>query len=193
MPPKLIYNYTEIDKEIRRILDEGDSWNIKLLSEKYKIPNHAIYNRRVKLGFIPRNVKFSFAYSQKEEEIVNKNLEFKNCTIVNRLAEAGFKRSVSSVVRYKYRNRLTRYGTNGLSVEDVAEGLGIDRTTVIRYMENNKLKSKKIESAAGSNPYTRKTTYNDLRNFIIKYANYIDFSKIPCKDWFIDVVAGKLK
>ena len=190
MPAKRIYNYCELDKEIKRILDEGDSWDIDYLSTKYKIPKSSIYQERNKLGFMSKSIKHFMAYTEKEKKIISKNLEFKNSTIVKKLAKEGFKRTENSIRLYKNRNRLTRYG-NELSIEEVAEGLGVSTETIRRYISKGQLKIKKIESASGSNPFSIKITYPNLRDFIIKYCSSLDLRKILSIDWFIDVVADR--
>ncbi len=179
---------SEMDKEILYTYSINTDSKPRLLklAKKFNMPRWAIYQRALKIDAVQSSHQ-KRPWTDEEIKILEKNARYSPQTIKKRLENAGFQRSIASVVLKRKRMRLLS-NLEGMSAGLCAEFLGVDLHWVLNYIRQELLKAELIrhDREGKVNYHIRE---KDLRKFIINNPELIDLRKVE-KYYFIELVAN---
>ncbi len=190
------YYFTEyMDDEIRRVYREQVNIKSKLhtgylkdLSKKLGIPSWRISKRAVELGAIASQKKEP-NWSDQEIRILQSSAHLSLGRIQVNLKKLGFHRTQQGIQQKRKHMRFLQ-NLNGHGVLSVAECFGVDRKTVLRWIELGWLKTTKRETIRteeqGELFYIKDKW---IRDFVVDSVSVIDFRKID-KYWVVDLLAN---
>jgi hypothetical protein len=183
------YTFTpEMDKEIMYTYSINTDGKPRLsnLARKFRMPRWAVYQRALKIGAV-QSCHQKRPWGDEEIRILEKYARYEPLTIKKRLAEAGYGRSMASIVLKRKRMRLLS-NLDGMSASLCAEFLGVDLHWVLNYIRQGLLKAEIIrqDSEGKANYYIRE---KDLRKFIVDNPDLVDLRKVE-KYYFIELVAN---
>ncbi len=179
---------SEMDKEILYTysINTDSKPRVINLARKFNMPRWAIYQRALKIGAV-QSCHQKKSWAEEEIRILEKNARYAPLTIKNKLAKAGFQRSMASIVLKRKRMRLLS-NLKGMSACLCAEFLGVDLHWVLNHISSGSLKAEVIrrDREGKSNYYIKEKS---LRKFIITNPDLIDLRKVE-KYYFIELVAN---
>ena len=180
-------NDPHIDEQIRfahqRATKKGD---IERLAKQVGRPVWYVSKRARDLGLTTPRFKEP-AWSAEELAIVEATRELTPEGTKRALARAGFKRSGTAVVVKRKRLSIPVPERVGIySTGQVANLLGYERTTVIRWVRLGLLRADKRGD-------DHEITEQQLRQFLIRHPLQVDLRRLPLgnRPWFIQVLAGE--
>ena len=188
------YVFTEqIDQRIREIYlshpDAKSRPGIRLLAKMVCIPHWALKKRARELGLARTKEK---PWSEPELQILERYAWMSDERIRLKLKAAGYSRTVTGIhlklKRMRFKDGVSFYSANGL-----AQALGIDNHTVVRWIRAGYLKAtrrgtERTEQQGGD---TYLIHEKDVRRFILKHPTDIDLRKVD-QLWFLDLLTNGL-
>ncbi|MBW7997482.1 MAG: hypothetical protein FVQ81_13090 [Candidatus Glassbacteria bacterium] len=178
----------EIDGQIRRLYQgprkKGD---IASLAKRIGWNTWNVNRRAGLLGVvIPR--KKEPPWNDGELRILERNGHLHPSVIQKRLKAKGFHRSEIGIVLKRKRMRLTAPNLDhGFAANVVSLGFGVDRNTVIHWIEKGWLKASRRGWQGDSNRDGWWITRRQVRRFIKTRLDCIDFGKVD-KWWLVDIL-----
>ena len=193
--PKYVFT-AAMDAEITKSYQEnvssgGNRVNAprRALSERLGIPRSTISARAAVLGIIP-TTRTSKAWSDEELTILEHHAHKSLHTIKYHLKRKGYARSLSSIRHCLNRSNLLK-NLKGQSATSLALCFNVKPTVVTGWIRRGHLKAKRRGTARttqqGGDAWF--ITDRQVRDFIVRYIEVIDFRKID-KYWLVDLLAG---
>lgn len=179
----------EIDARIRRV-HEGPMARGALLELAQRINRPAwwVSRRARQLGL--KTPRFREPpWSATELELLRTTAHIGTCNARKHFLAAGFNRSETSIQVKRKRERISvvaaRQDAGTYHAHEVAELLGVDGKTVIRWINFGELKARKC----GDFWFVQE---RDIRKFVISHPLRVELRKIPDSNrvWFIELLAG---
>ena len=106
------------------------------------------------------------------------------------LRKAGYERSATAIAVQRKRRRMA---PDGMSMNALAELLGVDRKTVARWRDKAMLRVIATGKTCGGGAEVGHVSTGAIREFILRYSSQIDLGRIErtgAKLWLIDLLAG---
>lgn len=154
-------------------------------------PWWAITRRALALGVIRYRVKEA-PWSEAEIDILERFAWMSPGAIQKRLSKgAGVTRTPAAIVLKRKRMRLLA-NLDGYSATGLAELLGLDATTVARWLKLGWLKGQRRGSEA-LRELGRETwwiPHAAVRRFVLERPEHVDVRKVTDSLWFLDLVSG---
>lgn len=194
---KIKYHFTpEQDDQIRRLYQNevgikavAYKGPVRDLADKFGMPRRRISKRAVELGILPMQKKAP-PWTEEELKILGRNAHLTNRIIQKKLEGAGFHRTEIGILLKRKR---MRYVSNlkAQNVGMVAECFGVDRRTVVRWIQKGWLKARRrgtdrTDSQGGDYYFIRDKW---IRDFVIGSVAVIDFRKLD-KQWLVNILTG---
>lgn len=186
-----------IDEAIRRIYRERRHGGLKKLSRETGIPRSSLSDRaRKTLGVTPFRrfrIEKKVRYDPLDDELIVRWGHEPAASIARRLIEAGRPRRSEHAIanrRCELRNQGQPVGAwrEDLTTDEVAEGLGVNKSTVMRWIKLGLLTAKALRPDSPSCKFYR-IQLRDLRRFIYRHPTYLASAR-PDLVWYNDIVFG---
>lgn len=106
------------------------------------------------------------------------------------LRKAGYTRSAAAIAIQRKRRRMA---PDGMSMNALAELLGVDRKTVTRWRDKAMLRVIATGKTCGGGAEVGHVSTGAIREFILRYSSQIDLARVErtgAKLWLIDLLAG---
>lgn len=176
-----------IDSAIQRVLEsrEGRRGIVELGKRISRSPTW-IYKRARMLGL--SQAEIARHWSVREEAIIRNSATLSDGAIQALLYKAGFCRSTMAIRIKLEKLRADRTNMDIMPAADVADFLGLARSSVDHWLEKGIVKGTQ-KSALGNWSVKR----SDLRDFIIQNPIRINLKKVRDTEWFIDLLATRPK
>ena len=141
--------------------------------------------RATKLGLVAPRFKEG-PWSDAEVELLRTNASKTPRTISQIMQRHGFKRTEAAVVVKLKRLRIDRTDENLVTVDDLADCMGINRSSVDGWIAKGLLPT--VEGGGPGIRHKRLINRSALRRFILDNVALIDIRKVD-KHWFVDLIA----
>lgn len=175
-------DYSHIDHALQdRLTGNPGSGAIKQIAEDLKVPAWLVSRRAGQLGLSKGRLKEP-NWTSAEIEIVDRYGEEGVALVMRHLRASGFQRSVGSISSMLRRRQVEQLGHMGLSARAVAEMMGVDGKTVVRWIEVLGLPAKSHE---GIWQISRKS----LRKWLLDNPASFSLEKVR-QDWFMGLMRG---
>ena len=181
---------TEMDEELRRVYARADYPALGVLAKRWGMPRWRLTHRAQRLGIAATKEP---PWSDEEIKILERNCHLTPRIIANKLRAKGYRRSETGVVLKRKRLRL-RKADRGYSANGLAEVMGVDCSTVLRWIERGLLGAQRLPSersvqqvAAAGEWFIRPRR---VRQFITHHVALVDTRKCD-KYWLIDLLTNK--
>lgn len=186
----------QIDEAIRRGYATATSrGDVRALANRLGRPTWWVSKQAARLGIVvPRFRGLPWAVA--EDEILRAAPHLKPQTLRLRLARAGFARSETAIVVRLKRLGESRCDPEAMTASDLSRLMGVNPTTVLRWIEAGWLKAKRHagwRQPGQPRPDSERAEYRiraaDVRRFVIDNAAVVDLRKVD-RFWFIDMLGG---
>lgn len=178
-----------MDDEIRRAYAARE--NRGRLALEWNIPEWKIGDRARHLGVARVREKL---WSPEEEKILGRNCHLSPGVIQARLRERGFQRSKCSIVMKRKRSRFSR-PNRGCSANALAAVMGVDLSTVLRWIHRGLLKAQRLPSDRPAQQVASQGEWlirpRCVREFIIASTAHVDLRGCD-KYWLVDLLTNEL-
>lgn len=177
----------EIDDAITRWHGDGaHSEALSNLSRATMRPRHWLQIRARELGLTAPRYKPE-QWAEVEDAIVRERVGQTPHTISRALRVAGHDRTVSAVASRMKRMGVSRVDPDKMTPSDVVELFGVNRSTVLRWIERDMLAVKRQGKPSGS-PHT--ITRVALRTFALDNVAAYKLGRVD-PHWFVDLIGGR--
>ena len=167
----------DLDEDIRKTLGSGkERGAVKALADKYKLPSWQISRRATQLGLTAPRLKEP-DWCDEELRILDHAGEAGPSIAHRELRLSGYERTVSSVVSMMKRRRVERMASPSMSARGVAEMMGVDGKTVVRWIEVLGLEANRVEG-------TWRIGKAELRHWLISHPTSFELRKVR-QEWFM--------
>lgn len=171
-----------VDAEIRRVYQSPMQKNtVRDLAKRLGYPRWWVSKRAANLGLVAPRFKEP-KWSAKEIAILEEHSTKHSKIIQKYLKAAGFSRTETAIVVQRKRHKLETRDVDLYTTGDIALMMGVDRTTVMRWIE-----SEGLQASSGA---VRKVKRLALRSWIRDHAQLVDLRKVD-RFWFIDLAFSK--
>lgn len=165
------------------------SGGVKQMAREWGINRSAITRRAIELGVL----QWKRYWTDAEIEIVHQHADLPANKVAELLGAAGYSRTSTAVTVLRKRLAITRADADVMSAHQVAALMGVDPTTVTRWLRLGHLKAGRQDTertaAQGGDHYA--ITRRQLARFITEHPARVDLTKISDAVWFIDLIATK--
>lgn len=171
-----------IDECLRSRLEDGaEKGVIKSIAEAHNLPAWYVSRRAGQLGLTRPRLKEA-DWSPEEIAIADTYGEDGHVIVRKRLRLAGFVRTEGSVSMMLKRRQIELLAQPSMSARGVAEMMGVDGKTVVRWIESMKLKAKRVDD-------TWRIGHKDLRKWLLDHPTSFDLKKVR-QVWFLKIMSG---
>ena len=173
-------NYEAIDQAIKARLVAGTGPRaIKELSTEFNKPAWWISRRAGQLGLSSPRLKEP-DWTQPEFDILDSCGE-EGVNIVRRqLMLSGYLRTVGSINAAMRRREVERLTLSSMSARGVAEMMGVDGNTVLRWIEHRHLRAEPVGN-------TWRINKRDLRRWLLDHPTLFDLKRVR-QEWFMAIM-----
>lgn len=174
-------NSPHIDERIRQAYENPNLASLKELARTIGRPYHWVKSRAKRIGCA--EVRFKSAQWSAEEELILRQRATQDSNVIAKaLRGAGYQRTASAVIVKLKRLGVSRVDPDceDMTGRDFARYMGVDPTTVGRWIEKGWLSARQTDHA---HIVTRKAA----KRFIADNAAAVDLRKVD-KEWFIELL-----
>lgn len=174
----------QVDAAIRRAYQGTmDKNTVRNLADSLGYPRWWVSKRAAVLGFVPPRFKEQ-KWCAAEIAILEDRSTNHPKIIQKYLKDAGFKRTETAIVMQRKKRKLETQDPDLYTTGDLSLMFGVDRTTVMRWIESEGLS---VSLGTGA---VRKVKRATLRNWVRDHAQLVDLRKVD-RFWFIDLAFNK--
>lgn len=171
-----------IDAEIRRVYQSVMKKNdAQKLAARLGYPRWWVCKRAALLGLVAPRFKEP-AWSADEVALLEMHSTKHPKIIQKHLKAAGFERTETAIIVQRKRRKLETQDPDYYTTGELALMMGVDPTTVMRWIESEGLPARK--------GVLRRVSRAALRNWIRDHAQSVDLRKVD-RFWFIDLAFSK--
>jgi hypothetical protein len=168
----------------------GNRQAISHCARKVEIPSWKIRRRALDLGLTRTKEPL---WSDAEVAQLEQWGHLTDAVIQRKLKAAGFNRSIAGI-HLKLRRLRIRQNLDGYSAHSLSKAFGVDSHKVVLWIRRKMLRATRRGTdrtgAQGGDSYW--ITHNAVREFVYRYPDEIDLSRVE-KLWFLDLVsAGRI-
>ncbi len=175
-------DYTMIDKTLQeRVAGHKSTGVIKQIASELKVPAWQVSRRAGQLGLSRGRLKEN-NWTEAEIDILDAHGDTGVAAVLRKLKSCGFERSFGSISVMMKRRQIERLGHLSLSARAVAEMMGVDGKTVVRWIEAVDLKAK-FDSGVWQ------IAQKDLKKWLLSHPTSFDLKKVR-QDWFMSLMRG---
>lgn len=149
-----------------------------------------IYMRAMELGLARPQQRQT--WSAEEEEILRRNAHLVAKTIVQRLRDAGYRRSVAAVTAHRALvvgpAAVAREDSGLVSANQLARLLGVGSIRVSQWARAGYIKGSRVEGAGTHDEW--RFARKDIRRFIIDHVGKLKLGRID-RFWLIDILCPR--
>lgn len=169
-----------LDLALKERLSEGcEKGAMKELANQFNVPPWLVSRRAGQLGLSKARLKEP-DWTDPEVEIVDIFGEEGAARVHRELRLAGFERSVGSVSTMVRRRQIEKLAMPSMSARGVAEMMGVDGKTVVRWIEVLGLKARQVDG-------TWRIGKRELRKWIFDNPTSFDMRKVR-QEWFLRIL-----
>lgn len=182
-----------IDEMIRRFYRRGlKRGDVPRLSAMAGRPKWWVKKRAGELGLAVQRTAPT-QWSAEELALLEENHHKNPTAIRSMFARRGFNRSTTAIVVKMKRMGLSGVDEDYFTARGLADVMGVESHTVLRWIEKYGLKAKRVgpRGEPDKNGLRWWIRRQDVRRFVIENAALIDLRKVVDKEWFIELLAGK--
>lgn len=170
------------DELIRLAYADGTRGAVSELASRLGVDRWRISKRATELNLASARLKDS-AWSRAELQILEDLCEQGPAAVHRELRREGFERSPAAVATMVSEHLRRRERTDAWSARSVAELMGVDPHTVLRWITHGSLKARQ---EGGQWLITRAA----LRQWVVEHPQAVDLRRIVDKFWFIDMLGS---
>ena len=182
-----------IDQMILRVYQRGiKRGDVPRLSAMAGRPRWWVKKRAGELGVASQRVA-PVEWSKEELSLLEDNHHKNPTAIRSMLDRRGYKRSTTAIVVKMKRMGLSGVDEDHFTARGLADVMGVESHTVLRWIETYGLKAKRVgpRGEPDKNGLRWWIKRQNVRRFIIENTALIDLRKIVDKEWFIELLASR--
>jgi hypothetical protein len=165
----------------------GDRSALKAASRKIGWTRSAVSKRGAELGVTRVKER---PWTPPEEEVLERFGHLAPTGIRQRLAKAGFSRSVAAIQMKMNRSRI-RANLDGYSACRLADAFGVDVRKVLMWIRRSLLRAERrgTERTAAQGGDIWWISHREVRRFVMRAPEELDLARVE-KIWFLDLLTG---
>jgi len=187
----------EQDAELARVYRNREAGNMSCFARRWGVPKSTVSARARRLGLPPlrRFRGYTALWKEAEDQLLVEHGHRPALDLQRRLAAAGFTRKIKSI--QNRRSELKRAGfpvgayREELTVQEVAEGMGCDDITVLKWIRVLGLKATALCPDSGRAKFYR-IRERDLQRFCLDHTAAVARFK-PDLVWYTHLINADLK
>lgn len=176
------YAFTEaVDAQIRAVYANPTRGRVNELAARLMMPRQTINRRAAVLGLVAPRFRQP-PWTPAEIDLLERHATKSPATIQRILKKAGFSRTETAIIVRLKREKIDTREPGVYCPQSLARLMGVDRTTVVRWIETENLPSTVTDGR-------HRITDAQLRTWIRNHARLVDLRKVD-RYWFIELALG---